>query len=582
MYIFKKSATEFYVAENCVEEYKAFTSEEVLKSFAWIEEQKNLGRSIFSYFTYEASKAFDSRHAVHESADALAYFVSVDDLKVLSRFELLDNDKQAPVALKIEPEIDEARYTEDLKSVHKFIYEGDVYQINYSFRNQLPIAETALELFKRLEREHPVPYSCYIDCGDQSVVSLSPELFLASEGQSILTEPMKGTCSRAHTLADDKTVQEDLHKDIKTRAENVMIVDLMRNDIGRICEVGSVKVEDLFEVAAYPSLHQMTSKVKGKLKAGTSLQDIFKATYPPGSITGAPKIRAMEVIKELESSARGVYTGVAGLIQPDSFVFNVCIRTLMVKDQVATLGLGSGVVADSAYDLEWDECLLKGKFLNFRYDFDELFETILWKRESSFIYLEEHLARLRKSAKYFAISINEEELKELFRTWENELLKSEGDIYRCRLALSKMGEVSYSSVELKHESWGKEEVSVKISSQSVNSQSLYQYHKTNHRQTYNDEFVLASKEGFDEVLFFNEKGHLAEGAISNVFVRLAGRWFTPQVSDGLLPGVWREKMIKELRAEERSLTQKDLEEADDILIGNSVRMGAKSKLKTSL
>lgn len=577
MFLFKKSSTEFYFAEQAIEERRALTCEELLESFAWIEEQRRKGLSIFTYFTYEASKAFDGGHAVHESDEPLAYFAVVDDLKLISRQELLQGLSASTNELKIEPEIDELRYTEDLKKVHQFIHDGDVYQINYSFRNEVKLAESGLDLFKRLESEHPVPYSCYFDCGENQLLSMSPELFLASEGRDIVTEPMKGTCPRAMTFQDDLQVQQDLHNDTKTRAENVMIVDLMRNDIGRICEVGSVKVEDLFEVTAYPSLHQMTSQVVGRLQKGVGLREIFEACYPPGSITGAPKIRAMEVIKELESSPRGVYTGVAGLIQPESFVFNVCIRTMMLRDGVARLGLGSGVVADSAYDLEWDECLLKGKYLNFKQDFTELFETILWKCGEGFVYLDEHLERLSASAKYFGISLCQDSLQGFIQSWAKELEGSGVELWRCRLALSKFGELSKAEVELKSQGWGKEQIKVKTSDKMVNSKSVYQYHKTDHRRLYNDEFKLALSEGYDEVLFFNEQGHLAEGAISNVFVKLNGQWLTPQLDCGLLPGVWRAKMISQLGAKEALISRADFSEAEEVLVGNSVRMGAKAK-----
>ena len=578
MFLFKKSSTEFYLAERSIEEREVFSTEDLLASFEWIEEQKQQGFSVFTYFTYEASKAFDGGHAVHESEEPLAYFAVVDDLKTISRKELLSNKKILDSYLEIQPEIDELRYTTDLKKVHDYIHAGDVYQINYSFRNTVKVEGSAIDLFKRLESEHPVPYSCYFDCGKRQLISMSPELFLSSNGREVITEPMKGTCSRALTLLADKSVQKDLHNDLKTRAENVMIVDLMRNDIGRICEVGSVRVEDLFEVTAYPSLHQMTSKIVGRLQEDLGLLDIFEATYPPGSITGAPKIRAMEVIKELESSPRGVYTGVAGLIQPARFVFNVCIRTMMIENGVGTLGLGSGVVADSAYDLEWDECLLKGKYLNFKQDFDELFETILWKRTEGFVYLDEHIERLQNSAEYFGISLDEDKLDGFLIQWSRELTETSADLWRCRLALSKFGDLSKGEVELKEIGWSDEPIRVKISDKVVNSSSVYQYHKTNHRRLYNEEFKLALAEGFDEVLFFNDEGYLAEGAISNVFVKLDGNWLTPKLSCGLLPGVWREQMIFELAAKEAMISREDLLSAEEILIGNSVRMGAKASL----
>ncbi|NQZ59882.1 MAG: chorismate-binding protein, partial [Lentisphaeraceae bacterium] len=380
---------------------------------------------------------------------------------------------------------------------------------------------------------------------------------------------MKGTIHRGKSFNEDEELRLELSRDSKSRAENVMIVDLMRNDFSRICELNSVRVPKLFEATRYNSLHQLTSRVEGKVRQDISLSEIFKATFPAGSITGAPKIRSMEIITELEKDGRRLYTGSAGIFHAGGdFTLNVCIRTLVCQNRKALLGIGSGIVADSAQQLEWQECLLKSSFLNFSRNHSEIFETMLWEPENGIYLLESHLLRLKQSCLYFRTAFDELEV----RLKLTELIKSFGATQRrLRLSICNDGLIKFTHSELLEDGWGKNELRVLISDKSINSNDTYLYHKTDYRQLYNESFKSARQKCFDEVIFFNEKDQLCEGAISNIFIRKANQWLTPKLSCGLLPGTWRAQMVIELKATESIISLQELLAADEVIIGNSLR-----------
>ena len=248
----------------------------------------------------------------------------------------------------------------------------------------------------------------------------------------------------------------------------------------------------------------------------------------------------MEIISELEKDGRGLYTGSAGIFLPNGdFSLNVCIRTIVVGNGQAEMGIGSGVVADSAKTLEWEECLLKSSFINYRKSHKEIFETMLWQ-EGEIVYLDDHLERLKKSCKYFSMVLDEKKVRELLADQEFDSEK----VYRVRLSVSVLGDLNVKAVETT-QGWGKESLRILLSAYNLNSNNKYLYHKTDVRQIYNDEFKNCQNKGFDEVIFCNEKGFLAEGAISNIFVKVDGSWKTPALSCGLLPGTWRKNKMQE-------------------------------------
>lgn len=561
----KKSASQFWWCEDPEIVLVATTTAEVEEVLSRVERLQTENFLIAGCISYEAAPAFNQRMVVHRSEDfPLLVMMATQNWQVRDLPDLKHE------ALELEPRIEQQEYIDRINELIELIRAGDLYQANYSFRSNVKVLGSGFDLFCHLERDHPMPFSGYLSYGDTEVVSLSPELFLQRQGETIRAEPMKGTVTRGKTFVEDETQRTWLQADVKNRAENVMIVDLMRNDLSKICQPGSVSVPNLFQSKRFHSLHQMVSEVQGRLEPGTSLYETLKATFPAGSITGTPKIRAMEVIRDLESSPRKAYTGSLGVFLPGGdFTLNVAIRTLVVDhsgdESIAELGIGSGVVSQSEAEAEWQECLLKGEFLNYRYRHSEIFETMLWHGEYHF--LDEHLARLTASCEYFLTTFSEANAKRLL---EDKAAEFTGPM-RVRLSVTRTGEMQISTSALTEIGWGEGDLRVVISEQPVNQHDPYQFHKTNHRAHYDMAFQAALKSGFAEAVFFNQRCELAEGAISNIFIQKEGRWFTPPVTAGILPGIWRQQMLHALSATETEIDLDALLGADHVMIGNSVR-----------
>lgn len=534
-----------------------------------IESLQNDGYYVAGWFSYAAGAALDPRQSVvSDQSFPLLTMLASRNVKKISL-----QDCPSESVVNFEARIDKATYETQYQTLINYILAGDLYQANFSFRVDVGPIGDPYALFCQLEKEHPVPYAAYIETEEWQVVSLSPELFLKRVGRELISEPMKGTIKRGLTYAADEALRRSLEKDEKNCAENLMIVDLMRNDLGRVCDTGSITVPELFTAKRFHSLHQLVSRVTGNLSERVSLEEVLRATYPAGSITGAPKIRAMEVVAELEQDGRKAYTGSVGLFLPGGdFFLNVAIRTLSCQQQLpgapAELGIGSGVVANSSGPEEWLECLLKSDFLRYRQQHTEVFETMLWRQD--YLWLDEHLVRLEQSCRYFLIPFDlasvRSRLDQLAKTFD-------GDSYRARLAIDSAGEIHLRSSKLETEGWGKSQLRLAVSTDRVNSKDRYQFHKTDHRPLYEPGYKAATEAGFDEVLYFNEQGSLAEGAISNVFVRIGANWLTPPVSTGLLGGIWRAHQLETLNALEENITLETLQSAEEILLGNSLRLG---------
>jgi para-aminobenzoate synthetase/4-amino-4-deoxychorismate lyase len=346
-----------------------------------------------------------------------------------------------------------------------------------------------------------------------------------------------------------------------------MIVDLLRNDLGRICRMGSVCAEELFSVERYQTLLQMTSKVSGELRGGLSWYDVFSALFPSGSITGAPKIRTMEIIRELERSPRGVYTGAIGHIAPSgAAAFSVAIRTLVLEAGVARMGVGGGIVADSEPEAEYRECQLKARFIATPRREFQLIETML-SEHGAILLLPLHLDRLAASAEYFDFAFDRGAVEAHVLAFLEQLPR--GERFRVRLLLDASSSITLSQVPLAN---GPAEVVATLSPHRVDSGDLFLRHKTTQRALYEGELARARNDGYDEVLFLNERGELTEGAISTLFIRRGGRLLTPPLSSGMLPGVLRRHILAtDPTAEERVLCLDDLYAADSVFLGNSVR-----------
>jgi para-aminobenzoate synthetase/4-amino-4-deoxychorismate lyase len=462
------------------------------------------------------------------------------------------------------PTLTRGEYARALCAIHEAIGAGEVYQVNYTFRLRAPFSGDLLPLFWQLYERQPVPYAAYLDTGAHAIASLSPELFFALDGERITTRPMKGTAPRGLTPADDLQQAERLTRCPKNRAENLMIVDMARNDLGRIARIGSVRVPRLFEAERYATLWQMTSTVVACTDA--PLPEIFRALFPAASITGAPKIRATHVIHALERAPRGVYTGAIGVVLPDRHAqFNVAIRTLHY-DKVAaqlTFGVGSGIVWDSEQVAEYEECLTKAQVLFAPRPAFELLETLLWRRGRGYFLLEAHLKRLRDSADYFGFAVDADAVRHQLLTVAERFTAPR---YRVRLRVNRYGEaqVEYAPLSPERRVWR-----VALAHEPVNPREVFLYHKTTHRQVY--ERARAAHPDCNDVILWNTRGEITESTLANVVVRVDGRYYTPPVACGLLAGVYREHLLQRGLLRERVLTPDDLRRAEAVYLINSVR-----------
>ncbi|MEM8573513.1 MAG: aminodeoxychorismate synthase component I [Pseudomonadota bacterium] len=462
-------------------------------------------------------------------------------------------------------------YGRAFKTVQDYIAAGDVYQINLTQKYLFDFEGDPIALYGALRRRQRVAYGALIETPDLAVLSLSPELFFRREDQQLSTRPMKGTAPRGRTPREDSRLKTWLAMDEKQRAENLMIVDLLRNDLARVSRTGSVEVTDLFTVETYRTVHQMTSGITSELRSDMELADMLRALFPCGSITGAPKVRAMEIIREVENEARGIYTGAIGTIAPSGECqFNVAIRTAVLSGARGEMGIGGGIVADSKEDSEYAECLLKAQFLTESGGPFELIETLRWQSERGYHLLERHLLRLQASAAHFGYPYDREAV---VAALEAEAAGITCPVAMVRLLLFEDGMVQTSSraIELptKDTVWR-----YVISDLRLDETDPFFYHKTTRRQFYDREMERQKDlTGCDEVLFLNMRGELTEGTRTNLFIERDGRLFTPALRCGLLPGTLREELLDLPRAaaSEAVLTEADLKDADRIYLGNSVR-----------
>ena len=472
----------------------------------------------------------------------------------------LDEHQRLAGLVDLGPTLDAGRYRAAIGRIRALIHAGDCYQVNYTFALAGRSYGAPLALYERLRRAQPVRYGAYIEDGQRRLLSRSPELFIERRGRRLTCRPMKGTAPR---VSDPQALAESA----KNRAENVMIVDLIRNDLGRLAPPGGVRVESLCEIEAYPSVWQMTSTVSAEpVTAG--LRDIFRALFPCGSVTGAPRIRAMEIIRELEAQPRDVYCGAIGWLAPDGdFRFNVPIRTLAIDERGgARLGIGSGIVADSDPDDEWRECLLKGSFVHREPPGFALIETLRCDPAEAEPYplFERHLARLARSARALGFACDLPAARAALLRQADGLAGTQ----RVRLQLEADGTFAITAAPLDDLP---DAVSVTLSTSPLRANDPLLRHKTTARSLYDRELAQAMAAGHFDLLYFNERGELCEGARSSVFVELDGQLWTPPLACGLLDGLWRRKMLDEGRARERVLTLADLRAASALYLGNALR-----------
>jgi para-aminobenzoate synthetase/4-amino-4-deoxychorismate lyase len=525
-----------------------------------MEAARHSGRHVAGYFSYELGYLLEPRLAPllpDARAVPLLWF------GVFERMESVLGDMAAALeketrgrayAGPLLHEWDGDHYGERFDRVHRFIADGDIYQANLSFRSRFTFAGDPLALYLKLRARSAAAYGAFVDDGERQILSLSPELFfrISPDGE-ITAKPMKGTIARGADPASDTAARATLAASEKDRAENLMIVDLLRNDLGRIAELGSVRADDLFAIETYPTLHTMVSTVSARLKHGAGVDGLVRALFPCGSVTGAPKIRAMEIIRELEASPRGLYCGAIGHFAPDgSARFNVAIRTLTIRDGRGELGIGGAVVQDSRSGSEYDECLLKARYYESARRPLELIETLRWSPGGGFVRRERHLERMACSAQFFGIPFDRASL----------VLPGGGsEDLRVRLTLNEDGKFDCTTAPLGRapSRW-----TYRISQRRVQSGDLLAHHKTNWREFYEP------LPDCDETVFLNERGEVAEGSRSTVFVRRGDMLLTPPLSAGILDGVLRRALIEEGKCREETLTTRDLKDGE-IFFGNSLR-----------
>lgn len=543
--------------------------EEVRKCLGETERLVNeKGWTAVGFVSYEAAPAFDSVLKVRPSAGfPLLWFGLYDSHEtaaVLEESEILSS-------LEWVPDVERDVYDAAIQSIKERIAQGKTYQVNYTMRlstdfetdKRMGADLWTQQLFSHLAHSQN-RYAAFIDMGDWAVCSASHELFFELDGETITSRPMKGTVHRGRTTKEDKQNVQWLRASEKNRAENAMIVDMVRNDIGRIAKIGSVSVPQLFEIEKYPTLFQMTSTVQAATRA--SVTEIFSALFPCASITGAPKVSTMKIIAELEKSPRRVYTGSIGYIAPNRKArFNVAIRTALVnkKEKKAEYGIGGGIVWDSTSAEEYDEALLKARVLidssqpNF-----SLFETILWTPQEGYFLLERHIARILDSAEYFDFPAAQAEIK--IRTALEKLSQEIVSPQRVKVILNLNGEIL---VEARGFHRSDKIFKVSLAKEPVNSNDRFLFHKTTNRGMY--ERVMVN--GFDDTLLYNEKNELTEFTIGNLVVVLEDDFYTPPIECGLLAGTFRAHLLESRKVKEQIIRLNDLSQCRKIFLVNSLR-----------
>lgn len=574
----------------------ANTAAEIDALFREIESAVAAGLTAAGFFTYECGSCFEPKAAMRagEAGEPLAWFgiyergyrfdhgagAFVDEQPPgLERFRIRGDESETGPAIDARLSVSEEQYAEQIAAIHEWIRAGDVYQLNLTIPMSVRTRGGAAALYARLRKRQPVEYGAFVHWSTgRRILSFSPELFFrideADGERRITTKPMKGTVARGRTTREDRERAEWLRNDAKNRSENVMIVDLLRNDLGRVAKFGSVRVEDLFRVERHPTLLQMTSTVTGDLRPEVGFHDIFRALFPCGSITGAPKVRAMQLLAEMEDRPRGVYTGAIGYFSRRRTVFNVAIRTVELDGDAGTMGVGSGVVIDSVAKEEYAECVLKTEFLTggaqgpVLPDKFQLIETMLWDRGYPLMPL--HLDRLMDSAEYFDLPVERATVEAALEEYALNFV--DGAPRKVRLLADCAGELQISNEPLSPAPAEQRMGRVRIATERTDSADKWLYHKTTQRAVYTRAYAKAARAGFADVLFLNERGEVTEGAISNVFIEKDGKLLTPPVECGLLAGVYRRHLLETRAiAEERTLHLDDLRCADAVYLTNAVR-----------
>ncbi|GGA89431.1 aminodeoxychorismate synthase component I [Ornithinibacillus halotolerans] len=553
---FLKNPTTF---ENPVEIIVAHTVDEVIPAMLRVEEAIDNGYYAAGFLSYEAAPAFEETMKIHSNYKMPLLWFGIFSERTNNFPERTNSFYTSPW----DPNTTIKEYKDAIQEIRNHIQQGETYQVNYTIRMEAKFHGDPLGYYQHLANSQVANYSAYLDIGDYKILSASPELFFHLKDNHITVKPMKGTVGRGETEEKDDQLADWLYHSEKNRAENVMIVDLLRNDLGRIARPGTVNVPALFSIEKYPTVHQMTSTITAELESNITIVNIFKALFPCGSITGAPKISTMNIINDLESTPRDVYCGAIGYITPQKeAIFNVPIRTAIIdRDGNATYGVGGGITWDSDSSEEYEEVLTKTKVLSRNKSEFQLLETI-GLVDGQYIVLDYHLNRLKNSAAYFHFAFHEDIVLELTKLANQHPTGR----WKVRILLNDKGETS---IEITRETPVLHKQLVSLAKQPINKEDIFLYHKTTNRTVYEN-----AKSDFPEVfdvLLWNEQKEVTEFTRGNIIIEKDGSLYTPPISCGLLPGTFRESLIDEGKVSERIIHVNDLFELDKIWFINSVK-----------
>lgn len=558
---------EYTTISRVEREIQTSIPEEVSMTLKELQQFLDSGLMAIGFISYEAASCWNMPVRSTETVLPLVWFAllkpdSVIPCDTVATQTAPGSDMNQLTNLKYEV------YSNRFNRIHEEIASGNTYQVNYTQRIMTSFAQSNEEVFRSLYQNQPVGYAAFIETDAWCVLSLSPEAFLSRQGNTLSMKPMKGTATRAANTRSDYFVREQLRGSEKERAENLMIVDMCRNDLGAICKTGSVEVQSLFDVETYRTIHQMTSSITGTVKDHLSLEDILRSTFPAASVTGAPKRSTMSIIAELEDSPREVYCGSIGVFHPSGdFTLNVAIRTLWGKGNTLSFGVGSGVVWDSVAQSEFDELKAKAAFLGNKTADFQLIETMRVDSPGHIVFLDEHLNRLADSAAYWQFPCNTESIRESLLRESNSLPHFP---WVVRLTLDQQGNPSITNRQALSIP---DRVCLSLQQEPVQSGNRFFQHKTTNRALYDREWNCAKDNGYFDSIFRNERACVTEGCITNLFARIGKQWVTPLVSDGVLPGVWRQWFMEKVNAQETPISIKELLYAEHVVIGNSVCMG---------
>lgn len=537
---------------------------EVLPLLAQVEQQvEQQGYYAAGFISYEAAPAFDPCLVVQPCPDfPLVWFGLYQAPEVVTLPPISDPHR----SLDWQPSISRSQYQAAIARIKQAIAQGLTYQVNFSLRLQADFPEDPWPYFLQLIHAQAGQYGAYVDLADWAICCASPELFFQWQDGTVTCCPMKGTAPRGLNHAHDRQLAEELRRSVKNQAENLMIVDMIRNDLGRIAELGTVQVPSLFDLERYPTLWQMTSLVQCQTQARWS--DLVAALFPCASITGAPKPSTMQIIADLEDSPRRIYTGTIGLLQPDRTAqFNVAIRTVLVnqRHQRAEYGVGGGIVWDSDEAAEFTECCTKAKILTQSQPVFELLESLLWTPETGYFLLDLHLQRLQQSALYFGFRVNSTEVIDRLDRIAQALPAVP---HKVRLVVDCRGQITWQAIPLT-DALSDRPLRVTLAATPIDASDIFLWHKTTHRTVY--EQAKQAHPDCDDVLLWNQQGELTESCVANIVVEQEGQWYTPPVNCGLLAGTMRSWLLQQGTVQERIIRVEDLPHCSRIFLVNSVR-----------